>query len=260
MVHAKLRFPSRVLGRFTEVSVLLPKPQSLFTDANASLEISRKRNLLFFHGVGDDADAVLLHTDMAALCDALDIVVILPSVENSFCLDLGSGRCWRTYLVDELLPYIQRIFSLSAARQDRLIGGISMGGYGACSIALSLPEHFSRVVCLSGALELRTASRYARACGISLPETLMDPQAMEAHPEWDLGALAERAAKSITAPAFYLACSEMDSVYKTNLRFHACAEKAGLRIALHTAPGLHDWNFWRENLPTALEWAVCADD
>ena len=259
MVHASFHFPSHILGRVTEFQVLLPRAQSLYVDSEISLHISEKKHLLFFHGIGDDGPAVLMHTDMAALCDELDLVVILPSVDNSFCLDLDESMRYQTWLTDELIPYTRRIFSLSSRREDCLIGGISMGGYGASSIALRHPELFSRLFCLSGALDLNSATRYARACGIPMPEVLRNRgRSRPVLPEdWNLSNLLDRSVSgNAELPEMLLICSQLDSVYRSNTAFAERAAGQGIPVELRTPPGMHDWSFWRTNLRQALEWAT----
>lgn len=256
MVHAHFRFPSRALGRAAEFHVALPRPQSAFADLWRSDAQEIKKCLFFFHGVGDGAETVLLQTEIAALADEHNLMIVLPSVENSFCLDLNAGARFRSYLLEELIPYVETILPVPDRRERRLVGGISMGGYGACSLALERPELFSKVFCLSGALDLKAGARFARACGIPLPPPLSgggDPLPED----WDLEALLERAAGGGTPlPEFYLVCSEMDSVWRSNRRFAERANALGVPVQLHSRPGLHDWAFWRENLAPAVKWAL----
>lgn len=255
MVHALFRFPSRALGRAAEFHVLLPRPQSAFAELLRPDASEVKKSLFFFHGVGDDAETVLLQTEIAALADEHKAMIVLPSVENSFCLDVNAGTRFRSYLLEELIPYVETVLPVPEGRENRIIGGISMGGYGACSLALERPELFSKVFCLSGALDLKAGARFARACGIPLPPPLSGKG--EIPEDWDLETLLERAAGGGgPLPEFYLACSELDSVWKSNRRFAERAEALGVPVELRSGPGAHDWAFWRENLAPAVEWAV----
>ena len=255
MVHAHFRFPSRTLGRAAEFHVVLPRPQSVFTDLLRPGASEIKKCLFFFHGVGDSAETVLLQTELAAMADEHNLMIVLPSVENSFCLDVNAGMRFQSYLLDELIPYVEAVLPVPEGREDRLVGGISMGGYGACSLALERPELFSRVFCLSGALDLRAGARFARACEIPLPPPLSGGG--EIPEDWDLETLLERAkGGGGPLPEFYLVCSEMDSVWRSNRRFAERAEALGVPVELHGRPGLHDWAFWRENLAPAVEWAL----
>ena len=255
MVHASFRFPSRALGRAAEFHVVLPKPQSAFAEFYRADSSEIRKCLWFFHGVGDSAETMLLQTEIAALADEHNLMIVLPCVENSFCLDLGSGMRFRSYLLDELIPYVENVLPVPAGRENRLIGGISMGGYGACSLALERSEQFSRVICLSGALDLKAGARFARACDIPLPPPLSGKG--DIPEDWVLEALLERAVSAgAPLPEFHLTCSELDSVWKSNQRFAERAKNLGVPVLLHSRPGLHDWAFWRENLVPAVEWAV----
>ena len=132
-----------------------------------------------------------------------------------------------------------------------------MGGYGACSLGLGCPELFSKVFCLSGALDMRMGARFARACGIPLAAPLIERDVLERHPDWDLLQLLDRAAAGgEKIPPIWMVCSELDAVFKSNLSFAQRGAELGLAVELHRAPGLHDWAFWRENLPAALDWAL----
>ena len=255
MVHAHFRFPSRALGRAAEFHALLPRPQSAFAEKLRADASEIKKCLFFFHGVGDNAETVLLQTEIAALADEHNLMIVLPSVENSFCLDLNAGTRFRSYLLDELIPYVEAVLPVPCGRENRLIGGISMGGYGACSLALERPESFSKVFCLSGALDLKAGARFARVCEIPLPPPLS--VGGDIPEDWDLAALLERVKGGCAPlPEFYLVCSETDSVWKSNRRFAERAEALGIPVELHSRPGLHDWAFWRENLAPAVAWAV----
>ena len=256
MVHARFHFPSRALGREAEFHIILPKPQSAFAEVMRTDASEIKKCLWFFHGVGDSAETVLLQTEIAAMADEHNLMIVLPSAENSFCLDLGAGMRFRSYLLDELIPYVQSILPVPAGRENRLIGGISMGGYGACSLALERPELFSKVFALSGALDLKIGARFARACDIPLPPPLSG--GADLPKGWDLETLLERArGEGARLPEFYLACSEADYFWKANQRFAECAEAIGFpAVKLHSGPGSHDWAFWRANLAQAVEWAV----
>ncbi len=64
----------------------------------------------------------------------------------------GVGDTYARFLLDELLPYVARTFSLklSSSGNDRCIGGISSGGIAAFNAAWERPDAFSRVYACSG--------------------------------------------------------------------------------------------------------------
>jgi gluconolactonase len=64
----------------------------------------------------------------------------------------GVGDTYARFLLDELLPYVARTFSLklSNSGNDRCIGGISSGGIAAFNAAWERPDAFSRIYACSG--------------------------------------------------------------------------------------------------------------
>lgn len=59
------------------------------------------------------------------------------------------GR-YEDYLVQELVPYLDRQFRTRPARDHRALIGHSSGGFGALTLAMSRPELFGAVACHSG--------------------------------------------------------------------------------------------------------------
>ncbi len=58
--------------------------------------------------------------------------------------NMGRGS-YEDFIVNELVPYIDRNYSTWASREGRAIGGISRGGYWAIEIAFAHPDLFSAV-------------------------------------------------------------------------------------------------------------------
>ena len=252
MIHATYKFYSNILGRMTGFDAILPRPQSLFQRMDREGAPRRKKCLWFFHGVGDCGADVLLHTHIGDLADGRDVAVLLPDIENSFLLDSGPYMRYESYFLDELLPMAEEALPLSPRREDRWIGGISMGGYGACRMGLRRPELFSRVAALSPALDMRFAFRYARVCQIALPPAFSPKSDLSAHPDWDVMNLLEQADPA-AAPAFWLRCGDGDLLREGAEAFAARAVRRGFSAVFTGAPGEHDWAFWRQCMEPAFD-------
>src|SRR5690606_7036012 len=70
-----------------------------------------------------------------------------------------AGPAYATYLVEELIPTIERNFPARPAREARCIGGLSMGGYGALRLGLGYPDRFASITSHSGALQIGQTRR-----------------------------------------------------------------------------------------------------
>jgi S-formylglutathione hydrolase FrmB len=90
------------------------------------------------------------------------IVVMADSGEAGFFTDWYNGGAggppeWETYYIDQLLPWIDAHFRTTGARRGRALAGMSMGGFGAMSLAARHPDLFSAAASFSGLVNLDDA-------------------------------------------------------------------------------------------------------
>ncbi len=78
-----------------------------------------------------------------------NLVVILPSGENSFYVDHPSGAAYGEYIGEELIEVTRELFPLSTKREKTWIAGLFMGGYGALRNGLYYAETFSKLAAFS---------------------------------------------------------------------------------------------------------------
>ena len=110
--------------------------------------------LYLLHGTyGDYSDWCHL-TSIEKYAQNHKIMVVMPSVANSFYQDMVIGPKYLTFLTEELPQYIQMLFPASGRREDNFVAGLSMGGYGAWHVALAKPEQYAAAASLSGAPQL----------------------------------------------------------------------------------------------------------
>ena len=214
------------------------------------------KSLILFHGAQESPETILENSNILPLSEELGLAVLLPCLDNSYCLDLGPGQNYRSAMLEELFPHVRERFPVFAVRERCAVGGISMGGYAALSLAFTCPEAFGRAFALSGAVDLKRSMQISRICQI--PPTPGLREAM-ARPEAPLLPAAQRLADSgLPIPELYLAWGETDWFSKANADFSEKAASLGFSVNTQVKPGLHDWDYWKISLPDALRWAAGA--
>ncbi len=209
-----------------------------------------RRLLTLLHGAEETPETVLDAFDLSAAADRLRLAILMPDLGNSFYLDWGEGLCARSALLRELLPAAQERSGVSAAREANAVGGISMGGFGAVSLALCEPERFAAAFSLSGALDLKKAAQLFRICQIPAPGDLRGA-ASRPEAQWD-----DLLSVDAVKPTLYLAWGDQDWFREANRSFVRQAAGCGLPVKAGESPGLHDWTFWKTSLSPALEWVA----
>lgn len=167
-------YRSAAMGRRVQFDVYLP-PDYTRTTAR------RFPTVYMLHGVNGsnvewearDMDAVL--DGLIARKNVEQSVVIFPDGASGWWVDSSAGN-YRSMVVDELVPLVDRAYRTIADRDHRGISGVSMGGQGAFTIGLKNPALFSSIASHMGALSLPplAGTPEEQAAGASLePLTLV---------------------------------------------------------------------------------------
>jgi S-formylglutathione hydrolase FrmB len=177
------------------------------------------------------------------------------------------------YIARDIVAHLDRRYRTRGTPESRGIAGLSMGGYGAMTLALAYPDVFRAAASHSGVLSPRLRvgavptdpARYAgtvdelAAAARQLwrsqrpafgPDTLgwraRDPQQLAAR----LAARVQRGDARYPALQFD---SGVDDVWAPHNRdFAASLTRLGVPHRYTEYPGAHTWSYWRTHLPESL--------
>ena len=187
-----------------------------------------------------------------------NLAVFMPTTGNSFYLDRGyPGGNFGSFVGEELPAYIRSTFGYCNSREDTIIAGLSMGGFGAIHTALAYPDTFSACIALSSALVIHEIAETGTRQNSIMPEQMVrdvfgDPQTIlesDRNPEV---LYRKRKATGKPIPWFYLAIGTEDTLYGVNQDFRHFLEREQADFCYEDGPGAHDWDFWNEYLPRGL--------
>jgi S-formylglutathione hydrolase FrmB len=141
--------PSKTLGG--------DQPFSIFLPPSFDKETSRRYPVVYFlHGLNNDqtswtvpryGDLPKRVEDMILAGQLPEFIMVHPRGDNSFYCNTADGsKRYEDFVVQELPAYIESHFRGKLGRQDRSIGGTSMGGYGALKIAMKFPGRYAATV------------------------------------------------------------------------------------------------------------------
>lgn len=218
------------------------------------------KSLILLHGLtGTDTDWLFggVAQDLAI---QYNLAVFMPTAGNFFYLDRGyAGGNYGSFVGQELPEYIRQTFGYCKSREDTIVGGLSMGGYGAIHTALAFPETFSACIALSSALRMREFAAEEES-GI-MPDAMIrdifgDPKKVmssDINPEIQY---AKASAAGRKLPVFYLACGTDDQLLASNRTFASFLQRQGADYCYEEGPGAHTWRFWNEYIARGLSWLL----
>jgi len=205
----------------------------------------RRPLLVFLHGRGgSDGEESSANDAFFAALDALGAdapAVVFPNGgESSYFHDRGDGD-WGRYVLDEVIP--QAIKRLHADPRRVAIGGISMGGFGAYSVARLRPQRFCAVGGHSAALWLRGGDSAAGAFDDA-----------EDFARNDVIAIARERGRA----AWGTSRLWLDGGTADPFREGGEALAAALGITMRHWPGEHEGDYWRAHFDSYLRFYAAA--
>ena len=253
-----IQFASKLVGNTLPYNVLLP------VDYNQPAAKSKRYPVLYLlHGLTGHYNNWIEHTRLTDYAAGYDFIIVMPEGNNGWYTDSGSvpGDKYESYILEELIPDVEKRFRTSSEREGRAIGGLSMGGYGALKFAVKHPEMFIFAASLSGALGAASWIE-ADLKGFPFIWRTLQPVYGAANSETraanDLSKLyRELPAGSIAAlPYIYLDCGTEDGLLQTNRSFVDILMKQKIPHEYRQLPGTHAWPYWDAQLQEIMKLAA----
>lgn len=244
-------FKSNALGREWKYEVYLP----------SGYETSRLRYpvLYLLHGNGGSGHDWVDKGKVQAVADGLiasgdmpPAVIVMPDAGVTWFVDRKEKM--ETAVIRDLFPEVEKNLRVLRSRQGRLIGGLSMGGYGSLRFVLKHPEMFAAAALLSPAVydPLPPPKSSARRVGV-FGEPAFDEQVWKSlnYPSlWQ-----SYLAKKIPVPMYINSGDDDEFMIEADATklyslLRANQQPAELRIV----DGAHNWGVWGSTLGDAMKY------
>lgn len=155
-------------------------------------------------------------------------LVVLPGVgsDGRYVNSSGGDGSFEGFVVNELVPHVDKTYRTIVAPAGRAVGGISRGGVWALEIAMRHQDVFSRVGGHSPALALNRPL-----------------------PQYDPFLLAK---EGVSELRFYLDAGDADWARAATLQLHDLLVEVGADVTYQVHAGGHVDNLWRTGIPDYL--------
>ena len=256
MAFLQIDLKSKALGRKAHLNVFLP------------VDVDNKqpgpyKTLYLLHGIFGNSSSWVTSSCVQRYADAKHLCVVMPDGENGFYTDHPDYmNNFSRYVGEELVQATREMLPLSDKREDTMLGGFSMGGYGALYNGLKYADTFSRIISFSAALHLLEFEpgdpRRQLVCN---EDQVMGPyrEAVKSdkNPAICLHQLQEKVEQGRASyPQMYMICGLQDSLIDANRSFHEKLVKAGVPVIYREYPGKHEFEFWNQHVETMITWLM----
>lgn len=176
-----------------------------------------------------------------------------------------AGKQVETAFFHDLIPHVDSTYRTLGSRESRVIGGYSMGGYGAIRYALAHPDIFANTIVLSPAVytPLPPQDSSAREFGAFGNETVLFDETR--YQNLNYPTLLETFTKADLPLNFFIAVG--DDEYKNplpedalhdidmeaHLLYNRASRVASIAAELRVYDGGHDWDVWRRGFIEGMQ-------
>ena len=190
------------------------------------------------------------------LAEEHKVLIVTPGVgPASYYYDsplLDSVR-YETYMIQELIPFIDKNYRTLAQKESRAITGLSMGGHGAITLAAKHPTLFIAAGSMSGVMNIDTDLwkvgedfRSLRKKGQIEMLGPINYQGPLFNPYTAVGLVDQLKSQKVS---LIIDCGVDDFLIETNRQMHSLLMEKKVAHEYIERPGAHTWNYWTEALP-----------
>jgi len=252
-----IQFQSKLVGATLPYNVILP------TDYDKA-KTTRYPVLYLLHGLTGHYDNWVSKTQLKEWAAQYQMIIVTPEGNNGWYTDSATVPTdkYESYILQELIPDVQRRYRTIETRAGRAVAGLSMGGYGALKFGVKHPDLFAFAASMSGALDAATWTEDDLQGGfVSVWRTIapvFGPAGNPVHAANDVHKLyrdlpAERVA---ALPYLYLDCGTEDGLLQSSRSLADILQARKIPHEYRELPGAHTWPYWNHQVVEVLRIAA----
>lgn len=248
-----VQLQSQLVGKMLPYNVILPR------DYQASPR-TRYPVLYLLHGFSGHYGDWVTRTNLADYAAEYRLIVVTPEGNDGWYTDSAGTAAdkYESYILQELIPDVDKKFRTIQTRYARGIAGLSMGGYGALKFGLKYPDRFAFAGSLSGALGVATLTEEDLKGMTAIRDSVFSvygPVGSETRKRNDIFEITRGLTPARVAglPYIYFDCGTEDFLVDINQKFAALLREKKIPHEYRELPGNHNWEYWDQQVREVLK-------
>ena len=246
---------------FVSCSVILPFDRPPQNNGLVKYDSGPFPTIYLLHGFSGNRNCWLYNAQVMEWATKFGFAVVMPDGNNSFYLDNEeTEEYYGRFIGRELVDVTRRLFPLSDRREETVIAGISMGGFGAIRNGLKYADTFGAIISHSAALITDEVAAMEPGKGNAVA-----PYGYYRHTFGDMCHLlgSDKDPKHLAKvclnqgnaiPRLFMACGSEDFVYQQNRDYHDYLDSIDFPHEWWVRPGMHDFDFWNQSMQESMNW------
>lgn len=235
---------SQVLNKNTSYMIYIPENKK---------EDVRFPVLYVLHGANGSYNIIPEKTGITELAERYQMILVFPDGgQYGWYVDspIEKYSQYETYIVDELIKEIDRLYPTLDDKKNRGVMGYSMGGHGALLLAAKHPDLFGSASSMSGILKISDHPEKWHVAG-RLGGLEKNRKAWEENSVWEQAKNFRKADIRIMFD-----CGEKDTytgAIQDSRKLHERLVKLKVPHIWRELPGTHSWSYWTNHMEEHLD-------
>ncbi|AZN39179.1 alpha/beta hydrolase [Paenibacillus albus] len=218
--------------------------------------------LYMLYGYGGNRGYVFDNMELGQVTDRLiendeisPLIIVSPDYGNSFAVNSVPGQginpgsvdegLYEDYLLEEVIPYVDKNYRTIASREGRYVGGFSMGGYAALYLGFNHTDLFSKIGGHSAAIwDYTDNDQYTDQRDWLYPTAAL----RERRDPFKLAV-----SRNLDDVHIYLDAGENDQLAAVDEKLFTLLKSKHAQVEWHTYPGYHSASYWMEHFADYLK-------
>lgn len=254
-VFDNLSLPSKILKMDRKYAIYLPPD---YETSQRSYPV-----MYLLHGSGDDQSGWIQFGEVKNITDkaiqegkCTAMIIVMPdgnTGQKGYFNSPGGDWNYEDFFFKELIPFVEKTYRARTEKKYRAVSGLSMGGGGTFMYALHHPELFSSACPLSAYIGPLSLDEAAGRWDKQYPGTSKENMEKYYKRHSALELINSMPDDQKKAVRWYIDCGDDDFLYEGNCLAHIAMRKKDIPHEFRTRDGGHTWTYWRDALPTVLE-------
>lgn len=203
------------------------------------------------HGYSDDYSYYAKKMDLASVASRYRVIIVCPDGRNSWYWDspIDPKMQMESFITDDLVPAVDRMYRTRAEASQRAIVGLSMGGQGSMWLAVRHPDIWKNVGSMSGGVDI-TPKKFHKNWTMAkrLGPYDENPQRWAEHSTVNIVSDLKPGELNII-----IGCGTEDFFYEVNCHLDQVLNNRRIGHVYMTGPGNHSWAYWNELIYPILD-------
>ncbi|MCM1483172.1 MAG: esterase family protein [Muribaculaceae bacterium] len=239
----ELSVPSRYIASPAKITVALPEGY------NPADTAYRYPVVYLLNGHGGNNRSWSTVTAIDSLASKYSMIIVCPDGRNSWYWDspIDPNMQMESYIIKELIPYVDSVFNTRADRSGRAITGFSMGGHGGLWLGFRHTDLFGSCGATSGGVDIRPfPKRWNMADRLGAKEE--NPTRWDEYTVMTIAPNVKNGEQNIIFD-----CGTEDFFFKVNNALDSTLTANGIEHVYLTSPGIHNGAYWKRSIGPQLE-------